>query len=325
MTDSSADFAFLQSMQSDAAAYSNGNTEAVSPPHEEEDDDYDPTSLVTAASYDPSAQIEVSNTSSQSGSMPQSPSTPAVDQSRISNSNAEATTEVAPVPVKQPRTVGGFVVDDDEEEDEPTTLLHAAAGTHGVTSVARGSSDTPQRSISQTPMNSLPTSDVPIHKPEEAVQTTGAAETTSTMSNVPSVPGVSTQDKPASFAAGGLNPAVSTSLESPASTLQGRLPNDLVGMFEDRIAEDPRGDLDAWLGLIGEYRKRNKINEARAVYERFFAVFPTAVRQTLNGKSTGMHLRLFRLNNGSNTLGWSSKMMSLGKLNPSSRNHLCPI
>ena len=57
-----------------------------------------------------------------------------------------------------------------------------------------------------------------------------------------------------------------------------RLPHDTIGILEDRIKDDPRGDMDAWLSLISEYRKRGKLDEARSVYERFFAVFPAAVR-----------------------------------------------
>ncbi|KAL8771700.1 MAG: hypothetical protein Q9209_002891 [Squamulea sp. 1 TL-2023] len=61
-----------------------------------------------------------------------------------------------------------------------------------------------------------------------------------------------------------------------------RLPHDKIGILEDRIQEDPRGDMDAWLELISEYRKRNKIQEARATYERFFLVFPAAAEQWLS-------------------------------------------
>lgn len=56
-----------------------------------------------------------------------------------------------------------------------------------------------------------------------------------------------------------------------------RLPQDIVGQLEDRIVEDPRGDIDAWMTLIEEHRKKGKLDEARAVYERFFVVFPAAV------------------------------------------------
>ncbi|MCJ1378086.1 mRNA 3'-end-processing protein rna14 [Xylographa soralifera] len=56
-----------------------------------------------------------------------------------------------------------------------------------------------------------------------------------------------------------------------------RLPHDRIGLLEDRIKEDERGDMDAWLSLISEYRKRGKVEEARKVYERYFTVFPSAV------------------------------------------------
>lgn len=56
-----------------------------------------------------------------------------------------------------------------------------------------------------------------------------------------------------------------------------RLPHDRIGILEDRIKEDPRGAVDAWLNLIGEHRKRGKIEDARNAYERFFQLFPAAV------------------------------------------------
>ncbi|KAL9128364.1 MAG: hypothetical protein Q9217_002943 [Psora testacea] len=55
-----------------------------------------------------------------------------------------------------------------------------------------------------------------------------------------------------------------------------RLPHDKIGMLEDRVKDDPRGDLDAWLSLIEEHKKRGKLEDARSVYERFFVVFPFA-------------------------------------------------
>ncbi|KAI0129178.1 hypothetical protein BJ170DRAFT_707338 [Xylariales sp. AK1849] len=55
-----------------------------------------------------------------------------------------------------------------------------------------------------------------------------------------------------------------------------RLPVNTIGILEDRVINDPRGDLDAWLALIEEHRKRNMIQDTRAVYERFLQVFPQA-------------------------------------------------
>lgn len=56
-----------------------------------------------------------------------------------------------------------------------------------------------------------------------------------------------------------------------------RLAQDVAGILEDRISQDSRGDVDAWLQLINYHQKKGKIEDARAVYERFFAQFPTSV------------------------------------------------
>lgn len=70
---------------------------------------------------------------------------------------------------------------------------------------------------------------------------------------------------------------------TPAVTIpKARLPHDKIGILEDRIKDDTRGDLDAWLSLIDEHKKRGKLDDARSVYERFLAVFPSAVCFALN-------------------------------------------
>ncbi|KAI0517028.1 hypothetical protein F5B22DRAFT_605941 [Xylaria bambusicola] len=55
-----------------------------------------------------------------------------------------------------------------------------------------------------------------------------------------------------------------------------RLPTDVVGMLEDRIKEDPKGDIEAWLALIEEQKRRHRIEETRHTYERFLEIFPKA-------------------------------------------------
>jgi len=60
-----------------------------------------------------------------------------------------------------------------------------------------------------------------------------------------------------------------------------RLPHDIIGILEDRIAEDEKGDLDAWMKLIDEYKGRGKLEDVRKVYGRFFGVFPSAVSRDL--------------------------------------------
>ncbi len=60
------------------------------------------------------------------------------------------------------------------------------------------------------------------------------------------------------------------------------LPHDIVGLLEARIKEDPRGAMDSWLALIAEHRRRNRVEEAKAVYKRFLEVFPESVSPGLD-------------------------------------------
>ena len=80
------------------------------------------------------------------------------------------------------------------------------------------------------------------------------------------------QDTPAQVS-NNENPVDSVS----AAALVVEPPVDYVANLEDRIKEDPRGAVNAWLDLIREHRSQNRIDEARAVYERFFKTFPQAV------------------------------------------------
>ena len=68
-----------------------------------------------------------------------------------------------------------------------------------------------------------------------------------------------------------------TEMSNTIAPSKARLPHDKIGLLEDRIKEDEKGDMDAWLSLMSEYQKRGKVEEARKVYERFFIVFPCAV------------------------------------------------
>lgn len=52
---------------------------------------------------------------------------------------------------------------------------------------------------------------------------------------------------------------------------------DPVALLEARIKEDPRGDMDAWLNLIADHKRRNNSEALRTTYDRFVEVFPQAV------------------------------------------------
>ncbi len=100
-----------------------------------------------------------------------------------------------------------------------------------------------------------------------------------------------------------------------------RLPHDRIGILEDRIKEDPRGDLDSWLSLIGEHRKRGKVNDAQNVYERLFAVFPQAVSRHLSilYRYRSSDLNISRLSNGLRMPKWKTKRVIETRWRKSSR------
>lgn len=75
-------------------------------------------------------------------------------------------------------------------------------------------------------------------------------------------------------------------IAAPASTVAaaavGAPPaSDLAASLEERVKEDPRGEMDAWLGLIAEYRRLNQLDALRQVYDRFIQHFPQAVSRHL--------------------------------------------
>jgi cleavage stimulation factor subunit 3 len=148
-----------------------------------------------------------------------------------------------------------------------------------LANVVGDSPSMPQRSVTQTPSNTLPSPDTSIDK---AAQVQGSQDVPDSAPNGAAVSSSSGAVAPSQSSAvpisTGAKAAVASVSSSSISHPKERLPQDRVGIFEDRIAEDPRGDIDAWLSLISEHTQRNKLDEARAVYDRFFAIFPTAVR-----------------------------------------------
>lgn len=67
--------------------------------------------------------------------------------------------------------------------------------------------------------------------------------------------------------------------------IAGALPNAPLGLagvnpvvlLEARIQEDPRGDMDAWINLMADHKRRGRLDELRLLYNRFLEVFPQAV------------------------------------------------
>lgn len=161
---------------------------------------------------------------------------------------------------RKPKTVGGFIADDSDEEYEAALPTISCAGL--------------QPSASHTLNHPIPPSPLQNHVSQQEFQAFSKNQSDSNTEKLP---------LPVNSSGAGNSPlnvtGTLTSTVSPAglSIPKARLPNDRTGILEDRIKEDTRGDIDAWFALIKEHRNRNKLDEARAVYERFFKVFPQAV------------------------------------------------
>lgn len=188
--------------------------------------------------------------------------------------------------VSKTKTIGGFVVDDEdgEENDQDDAEYEPPGVVGGVRDMGQVSSNVSERPVSHENANeSVSTSGVSIQQhpvPETASSnvSNNAPFPHSTSTPVRTgqdvyTPQVQQSGEHSDSSAPTPKPSTPAVISSP----KGRLPHDRVGMLEDRIKDDPRGDVDAWLELIAEHRSRNRIDNARDVYERFFKVFPSCV------------------------------------------------
>jgi len=251
MADMSGEDAFLASMN--AAEY---DPTSYDPAHqivdqdqeeeEEEDDeeDYDPSSFMPDQ---PQPQLQPSVT-------PQPAAVQAQSASQISSRTASPTTETTAA--QKPKTIGGFIEEDDDEDEEEQ---EHGTGTNG--SLAQ--TPVQQQQNVQAVYNPPPTDLLEQDIAPSAIPTRGAP-----------VPGQALPQSSAPVPTAQIPSSSSAALSKP------RLPQDRVGQLEDRIADDPKGDIDAWLDLIALHRSKNKLDDARSVYDRFFEVFPTAVSLT---------------------------------------------
>jgi cleavage stimulation factor subunit 3 len=280
------------------AGFPGGEYEAYAPGDpvhaigESEDDDYDPSNFVTAtaatesrassANFTPPVESTgvIANGSAQS---------PLEDQNSAQTNGA----------MKPPPMHGGFVIQDDDEDDEvETDGVNESLGTAGTTQAAQPADNT--LSTSEQSISEKATQDSGVAAPSTAHSTVVAATTQPISTS-------SLRSPVAVFnASSGPGTPLKMTAESSATISKARLPQDRVGILEDRIAEDPRGDVDAWLSLIAEYRSKNKLDDARKAYERFFKVFPSAVSLLLLPLSSLHVTNLpFRLNSGWRTRLWS--------------------
>jgi cleavage stimulation factor subunit 3 len=259
--------------------------------------EYDPSTSYEAVGeeeYDPATSYSPRVHSDASASMPESASnSPPRDadgegENGLKPQPASAEVSAAPTPAKQPRTRGGFVDESEDEEEEPVAQPTTAAS---ALQSASGAAESPQRSFTNTPSNTLPNPDVQLHSAQDQGALSLLSASVAVNESAPSLastlpngsapaPDVAMTGAPAHLNA---RPSAVPVTPVPASNAlpKARLPQDRIGILEDRIAEDPRGDIEAWLSLIEEHRRRHKNDDARAVFDRFLKVFPTAVSRSV--------------------------------------------
>ncbi|KAA8646210.1 hypothetical protein EYZ11_001500 [Aspergillus tanneri] len=207
--------------------------------------------------------------------------TPSRAESRASTSAPASSTSVPP---PKTRTIGGFVVEDEDEDDtgdadyEPPAVL-------GVEDMNAIPMNVPQQPISGNANEDTSTPDVSL---DEAAQNSASVKNVPNSSYSPAAASKNDASLPSDQDLYNLRTlqsenaqgsAMATPVPDSPSASKGRLPHDRVGILEDRIQEDPRGDIPAWLELINEHRSRNRIDRARDVYERFLKVFPFSAEQ----------------------------------------------
>ena len=179
-------------------------------------------------------------------------------------------------------------IDKDDEKSRNETLPDAG----GVSNVAQPSSLNPiSDSTSNVSSNVVASNHVPVQNivqdqtSSHDVQN-GVTKTVPNLAAVIPDTGASSHDEvtlkpsetlPAPSMAGTTSSTKDVSSTPATAVPRARLPNDTIGILEDRIKEDPRGDMEAWLNLLAEQKKRGKHDDARALYERFLTNFPSAV------------------------------------------------
>ncbi|KAK4497485.1 hypothetical protein PRZ48_011936 [Zasmidium cellare] len=245
----------------------------------EDEEAYDPTEYETYDQQDAGDEDEDYDPSSFNfggDSSEQQPPTAAQD--------SPAPVEKAPKPQQK---VAGFIVEEsDDEQDEsapPPSQLNGADGAHsGLGAVA--ASEAQDVSLSSAPQDtatlstslngsttvhvpastspSLPDPSVQQPLPDQGKTISPAASAQASVAPTPQPPAVAAAPGPSTAQTNG------ATSQPPA-----RLPHDKVGQLEDRIRDDPKGDIEAWMTLVEHYTDKGQYDQVRVVYDRFLSVF----------------------------------------------------
>lgn len=321
MADDEAEQAFFQAQATDAGSeQQNAIEEPVEANLDEEEEEFDPTNTLNdeqqTTEYDPQQDGETTEGPSATPLDSLDAADPSQEPSHAELQTSTTVPSTAALAQPQTRTIGGFEVDDDDEDDkegenEEEQGQYKGAGNEEEEEeeadyeppAALGVDDTDAMpmTMSQDPSSGNAIQNIsPDISSQPPVQGSASISDVANSSYSPAhVPNIdlsaSAQAQWASQEASLQNSTVPTPVpDSP--TAQGRLPYDRVGILQDRVDEDPRGDIAAWLELIAEHRSRNRLDSAREIYERFFKIFPTAADQWVAYATMESELNeLFRL------------------------------
>lgn len=235
----------------------------------DEDDDYDPSSFNFGG--DASEQQDTPPESAPAAEDPPAP--------------------VAKAPKPQQK-VAGFIVEESDDEQDESAPPSQSNGTSGAQSGlgAVTASEAQDVSLSSAPQDTAtsstslngsttvhvpastspslpdPSLQQPIPEQGKIMSPVASAQASIAPTPQPPAPAVAAAPEPASIQTNGVTS------QPPA-----RLPHDKVGQLEDRIKDDPKGDIDAWMGLVEHYADKGQYDQVRSVYTRFSSVFPKTV------------------------------------------------
>ncbi|EAW09679.1 cleavage polyadenylation factor subunit RNA14 [Aspergillus clavatus NRRL 1] len=308
MAEEDAEMAFFQAqaMNTDSVDYKAGEEHGAD---SSDSDDYDPSKTLqdqdfsslteskqsenvpSNASPDPQPSEQSSAAPDNEPDQPAGTSFPSETPSRAESRNSTSVPTSGTAVQPKTRTIGGFVVEDEdeeEEEDDAGDADYEPPAVLGVEEMNAVSTSVPQQSVSGNENEASSTPDVSL---DDAVQQPASlnnaphnsysppAAAAAPQSDVVIAPGQNMYNSQALQSETAQDSAAATPAPGSHSTSKGRLPHDRVGILEDRIQEDPRGDIPAWLELINEHRNRNRIDGARDVFERFLKVFPFSAEE----------------------------------------------
>lgn len=183
----------------------------------------------------------------------------------------------------QPRIVGGFEVDDDAEEEDGSPDEKDELDVYDPSVGLDFDVPTPAPAVpldrtSQSPEQENGITPVPVQASGSPADISSSALPSGADANAPraatATPAQSTTVDPSAQPS---PPRLNVNGSVAPAVPKSRLAHDIVGILEDRIKDDPRGDTAAYLDLIEELKSRNKQDDVRRVYDQYLSVFPLAV------------------------------------------------